>query len=752
MQQTYMGNKIGLWLTCFFFTATLSFGQGKIYELDASSIAPKNIIALPFEGRSPSNEKLSVNNFYFEKNDKPWFPLMGEMHYNRVLPEDWEEGLIKMKNGGLNIVAVYVFWNEHETDKGVWDWNEKRDLRKFVEIAAKNGLYIWLRIGPWAHGEQLHGGHPGWINNMKGKRSNNAEYIAAGARLFEQIGQQTAGLYFKDGGPIIGVQLENEFATGEAEHISSLKQIALNAGILPVYWSVTANTVFDDSKLEVIPLQGSYPYRGWERGGGKATKDFLYGNDQWIMTDALGKVYYNVTKFPKGLCEQGVGSQMTYNNRFIVEPHIVEAHLQNQIGRGMNLVGYYMFHGGTQSPGLKEPGYPESYDFQAPISEVGQLRPSYKYLKILHNFINDFGNELAAMQVVEALNPLKDELDTANLRYIARMNGKSGFVFLCNSQVRVTMPDKNIRLRIKLKDETIEFPTFVLKGQTSPILPVNIGIKDVTIRYATAQPFAKIENDNHIYVFFQKLPKVNPQISLSFPGNAKLVASGWTQQKQNNYYNLSAGSSNYIQIKQGDGKSITLVFLGRSEAEKAWRINHQGKQTLLITDADVLYKKNEIVLHRLGSNQFNVKIYPADASLLPVSRTFQSQGYAIYTTDVRKNFPTINIRNDKDSAVIAIPALLPSDVDDIFADISYFGGSAEVIDNGKTATDNLYNGSDWLLGLKRFKGRNITVKIKPWQNQITGVAAGKEQQAIRAGTTISQIGLLPQYKAVINLK
>lgn len=746
-------NKNSVLLLFFVFISVLGFSQAKKYEIDASSPSYKQIKALPFSGKNiVTGDKFSVNNVYFEKNDKPWFPVMGEMHYNRVRPEDWDIEMKKMKAGGLSIVSTYVFWNEHETAEGVWDWEGNRNLRQFVETAAKNGLYVWLRIGPWSHGEQLHGGHPEWINNMKGKRSNTPQYLEASQKLYDQIGKQITGLFVKDGGPIVGVQLENEYANGQAEHIAKLKELAISEGIQPVYWTVTANTVFDDKKMEVIPLQGSYPYRGWETAGGKATKDFLYGNDQWIMGDAFGgKLYYDVDLFPRGLCEQGAGSQMTYGNRFIVEPHVVEAHLQNQVGRGMNLVGYYMFHGGTQTPGLKELSCPESYDFQAPIGEFGQLRPSYKYLKILHNFINDFGTELAPMTVVEPVNPVRDELDSTNLRYIVRVKDNSGFVFLGNTQVRVNMTDKNIQLNIKLKDETVSFPSFVLKGQTTPVLPFNMNINDVLLKYALAQPFAKVENNGNVQVFFQKLTGVNPQFAVNLPTNAKLDAKGWTLNKNKDLYNFTTTGSNRIQITKADGKTVTFIFLDRTEAEKAWRVNYNGKQALIISDADILVNENKLELFRMETNAVNLKIYPANINLVPSAKNVKGKDYATYSTTIPKSIAPVIIQKNKDNALVKVPESFPQNVADIFLNISYLGSSAEVLLNNKVATDNLYNGTDWLVGLKRFAGKEITIEAKPWEDYITGVAEDKMKLVKQKGQTIEKIEIKPQYKTFINL-
>lgn len=113
---------------------------------------------LNFSGINPSGTTLDVNSRYFIKDEKPWFPVMGEFHYIRYPEQFWEEEIIKMKNGGLSIVATYIFWNAHENPKETWNWEGVRNLRRFAELCQKHEMYVWLRIGPWSHGEQLHGG------------------------------------------------------------------------------------------------------------------------------------------------------------------------------------------------------------------------------------------------------------------------------------------------------------------------------------------------------------------------------------------------------------------------------------------------------------------------------------------------------------------------------------------------------------------------------------------------------------------
>jgi beta-galactosidase len=728
--------------------------KAQVYKINISNkkTAIKNDI--PMSGKNQAGTILGVNNQYFTKNGKAWFPLMGEMHYNRVRPENWETEILKMKSGGLSIIATYVFWNEHEIAKDVWDWKGNRDIRRFISLCQKHGMYVWLRIGPWSHGEQLNGGYPDWIQKLKGHRSNNPEYIKESEGLFKQISAQTRGMYFADGGPIIGTQLENEYASGQAEHISKLKEIAQKVQINPVYWSVTANTVFDDTKMEVIPLQGSYAYRGWEKGGGGATKDFLYGNDQWIMTDALGKVFYDVNKFPKGMCEQGAGSQLTYRNRFIVAPEVIAAHLQNQIGRGMNLIGYYMFHGGTQTPGLKEESCPESYDFQAPISEFGFLRPSYKYLKVLHTFVNDFGPDLATMQVYEPENPVRDEKNTKDLRYIARASGNSGFLFLGNTQVRVTMPDKTITMQVNLPNETINYPTILLKGQTTAILPFNLKVGSALIKYATAQPFAKLVNGKNITLFFQQLSGVNPQLALDSRTIKNNDVTGWKSGQVGNQLQLQVNNRTDCSFIDTDGNSIKIIFMSPEQAENATRIKLKDQDALLISQADVIAQSHQITLQQLSKPAFALMVYPkglnAFSAIIPkVTKSlfdvyeWRTPAYAVKIT---VNYPTTK------TAEVTLPVALPKNVSDVVLNVDYRGDACDLIQQKAIKTDNLFNGETWQIGLQRFLDRGkINLNLKDWNNQTTGVPAELVQEIKDKGTGFKSIKAVPQYQKIIHL-
>ncbi len=735
--------------------------QSPVYEIDITKrFPPISYGHLVEPSTNPQGITLDVNSHHFTRNGKPWFPIMGEFHYIRYPEKYWEEEIIKMKSGGLSIVATYVFWNAHEYPKGNWDWSGIKDLRRFVALCQKHDMYVWLRIGPWCHGEQLHGGHPDWINSMKGKRSNDPQYLAEAQKLFDQIGEQVKGMYFKDGGLIIGTQLENEYASGDPDHIGTLKKMALAAGIRPVYFTITANTVFHDDKREAIPLQGAYPYRGWEKGGGRATKDFLYANDQWIMTDALGKVYYDVSKYPKGLCEQGCGSQMTYKNRFTVEPYVVEAHLQNQIGRGMNLVGYYMFQGGTQIPGLKEPGYPESYDFQAPISEFGFLRPSYKYLKILHNFVHDFGSDLAETFVIAPEDQVLDELNKDRLRYIARANGDSGFIFLNNTQVRVPMPDKHFKLQINLDQETITLPRkeLMLRGETNAILPFNYDLNGALLKYATAQPMSRFSAGEEQVLIFTEV--VGMEVELAFDNSTihKATGDGWEQIVENGilYLHPKGNPNSPVLLHGKNGHLSRIIVLNRKQAENSWRISMENQGYLLISQADVLVSDGQFEFRKMGDNEIIFDIFPESTEKIKANGKelqYEMHGiFAHYKLNVNADYPIVEIEKRDNTARIILPKSMPEGLSDLVLHMDYWGGSATAKIKNRIVTDHLFHGPRWKFGLKRYIDageKEMTFELQDWSDDITGVPTVIVADIKRNGTKWKQIDVIPQCKAIV---
>src|ERR1019366_1290979 len=114
---------------------------GKVVIDARERVAPVHDLPFAAGGRSPAGHVLSINNRYLSLDGRPWLPVMGEFHYSRYPDAEWEREILKMKAGGVEIVATYVFWIHHEEVEGRFDWSGQRNLRRFVELCGRQGMY-----------------------------------------------------------------------------------------------------------------------------------------------------------------------------------------------------------------------------------------------------------------------------------------------------------------------------------------------------------------------------------------------------------------------------------------------------------------------------------------------------------------------------------------------------------------------------------------------------------------------------------
>jgi beta-galactosidase GanA len=166
---------------------------------------------VPLGGRDPDGRRIAVDGASLRLSGRPWFAVSGELHFSRVDPRLWDDGLAKLRAAGVDVASTYVFWNHHEEVRGRFEWLGAKDLRRFVAACARRDLKVVVRVGPWCHGEARNGGFPDWLYGQPFElRSNDEGYLACVATLYREIAAQLRGLLWKDGGPVVGVQLENE--------------------------------------------------------------------------------------------------------------------------------------------------------------------------------------------------------------------------------------------------------------------------------------------------------------------------------------------------------------------------------------------------------------------------------------------------------------------------------------------------------------------------------------------------------------
>lgn len=588
---------------------------------------------------SPFGHTFSLNSLYYTKDGQPWYPVMGEIHYARIPQTDWEESILKMKASGVTVIATYVFWNMHEEVENVYTWDGNSNLRHFLKLCRKHGMYTWLRIGPWCHGEIRNGGFPDWLMHTEGGlRRDNPLYLKHVERFFTEIGKQAEGLYFKNEGPIIGVQIENEYRFNNKaglNHLLNLKRMAIQAGMDVPYYTATGWPKGDLKQTELIPVWGGYPEAPWNSRVTELplSRNYLYSswaNDPSVGADLLGKQEDTTAdglQYPYSTAEMGGGNQITYHRRPIITAKDVVAQSYVKVGSGANMMGYYMYHGGSnpigkystlqESKATKYPNdYPViNYDFNAPIGEYGQLNESYYDLKVLHAFLDDFGSHLATtIPTFPDRHTLQPE-DNENLRMSVRSHGNSGYVFINNYQRLLEMKElKDIRIRIQQQDGAeLVFPQLDIASGEQLIMPFNIDINGHLLHYATVQPLYVLKNKIPTYVFFSHTGTAS---GLRFFANnlKKITLDGRKINKAEGAYTLNCDpeKEHQIQLTASDGKKTMILLLTSEQARKSWKIQQGGEEFLCITSSQIIPSKEEIIIRNVDKTQFEMRIYPAN--------------------------------------------------------------------------------------------------------------------------------------------
>ncbi len=512
---------------------------------------------LKLGGSNPKGERIEVNSRYLERGGKPWIPIVGEFHFSRYDSSRWEVELAKMKAGGINTVSTYLFWIYHEEEENQFCFEGDLDIRKFILLSQKVGLDVVIRIGGWSHGECRNGGLPDWLLKKDyAVRDNNEDYLAQIYKWFGKIYEQVQGLFYKDGGNIVAVQLENELVDNAA-HLAKLKEIALEIGIEAPIFTVTGWNSAYGARIpeeEVLPVFGGYCEAPWAAHREKLSPstNFFFlkqRNDSAIGADLIPlakgeekEIPYHW--YPFATCELGGGLQPTHHRRPIVSPMDIYAVALTKLGCGNHMPGYYMYHGGTNKIGknttLQESratGYPNdysilSYDFQAPLGEYGQVREHYRLLKLLHLFLHDYEEMFARMTACMGKETVSIH-DRKKLRYAMCTDGEAGFIFVNHHQRLDALEDVS---EISFETPVGILPEISVKGDIAFFLSFGLKLAGEKLDYALAQPLCIIGSTH----FFMEIPGITASYSVNgkiyterdfTQGNLRIVTLSMEQAK-----------------------------------------------------------------------------------------------------------------------------------------------------------------------------------------------------------------------------
>ena len=324
---------------------------------------------LPDRAMAAERESFAAGKNTFLLNGKPFVVKAAEVHYPRIPRPYWEHRIKMCKALGMNTLCLYVFWNIHEQKEGVYDFTGQNDVAEFCRLAQKNGMYVIVRPGPYVCAEWEMGGLPWWLLKKKDIRLRERDpYFLERVRLFEkEVGKQLASLTIENGGPIIMVQVENEYGSyGEDKpYVSEIRDIVRQSG-------------FDKVALFQCDWASNFTRNGLD--------DLI-----WTMNFGTGANIDNQFRRLKELrpesplmcSEFWSGWFDKWGARHETRPaDDMVAGIDEMLSKGISF-SLYMTHGGTSFghwAGANSPGFaPDvtSYDYDAPINEWGL--PTEKY-------------------------------------------------------------------------------------------------------------------------------------------------------------------------------------------------------------------------------------------------------------------------------------------------------------------------------------------------------------------------------------
>lgn len=330
--------------------------------------------ALAAPSANPAQQSFKIQGDQFLLNGKPFQIISGEMHYERIPRAYWRARLKMAKAMGLNTIATYVFWNIHEPRPGQYDFSGNADLVQFLRDAQQEGLKVLLRAGPYSCAEWEFGGFPAWLmkNPQMGAalRSNNPIFMKPVEQWIMRLGKEVAPLQIGNGGPIIAVQIENEygdFGSSQA-YMDHLHRIFLRAGFTKsLLYTVNPSHALKNGYGEI---PGVYAGVNFAPGNAKAAFHELetLRPGQPLFATEFWTGWFNHWGLP-------------YTSKPL-GPQVADL---NYILRHGDSVNLYMFTGGTSFGMMSGASWMDhryepditSYDYGAPLDEAGHPTPAY---------------------------------------------------------------------------------------------------------------------------------------------------------------------------------------------------------------------------------------------------------------------------------------------------------------------------------------------------------------------------------------
>ncbi|MDC7235122.1 MAG: beta-galactosidase [Spirochaetales bacterium] len=761
---------------------------------------------LSLSGKNPGGDEISFTNYFITLKGRPFMVICGEFHFSRYDHHLWEKEIVKMKMNGVNVVSTYIFWIHHEEVRGEWEWTGSKNLRAFIELCGRHGLFVIIRIGPFNHGEVRNGGFPDWLYGMPCEiRGNDEEYLKIVSDLYGEIGRQVQGLLYKDGGPVIGTQLENEHNHSAAlwahtagvnekwcptgsdgeEHLLRLKQIALASGIDTPLFTCTGWGGASTPAGEMLPLWGGYAYWPWiyyekDRDPGEehpATPEYIFRDkhNNSIPESYNFKPKYRPEDYPYACCEMGGGMTQFYKHRFVFDYNSVPAMTLVKAAEGCNFLGYYMFHGGSNPPGKTIPHTNDkatpciSYDFDAMVGEFGQIRESYRRTKLQHYFFTTFGEQFCKTGTIlpenaSAISP--DDCQT--LRYACRSAEGAGFLFINNFQDHREMPaKKDVLIVLQREGEALKIPsrgTLSIPKDSFCLYPFHFSFGRAHLNYATAQLITKMEAQGKEYYFFCTPFTDSAEYSFRAEGISRISGSRIVSTEGDEII-VTAGRENPLfEFEDEGGNCFAVYTLSDEESLNFWKARVQGRERVFLSGTTVMPFEDHLKLESENNPSFSLKVFPDFQRIPEYCGTPVTVGKGdtlfseyVFAAEKKEITPAVR-RLSPDRAVLTFTQEMFTGVEEVLLKIRYRGDMGQAYIDGKLIHDNFGNGTEWVIGLTGHRNdileKGLLIYISPLQTGFRinsqSVMAGWSREADESLGEILSIEAIPVYSSELH--
>uniref|UniRef100_A0A8C4JKR5 Beta-galactosidase n=1 Tax=Dromaius novaehollandiae TaxID=8790 RepID=A0A8C4JKR5_DRONO len=426
----------------------------------------------------------------FVKDGRPFRYISGSIHYSRIPRYYWKDRLLKMKMAGLDAIQTYVPWNYHESQTGIYNFSGDRDLEYFLQLANETGMLVILRAGPYICAEWDMGGLPAWLLEKESivLRSSDSDYLAAVGKWMSVLLPKMKPHLYQNGGPIIMVQVENEYGSYFAcdyDYLRYLQKLfRQHLGDEVVLFTTDGASKW---YLKCGALQGLYATVDFAPGG-NVTASFLAQRSSEPTGPLVNSEFYT-------------GWLDHWGHRHSVVPTQTIAKTLNEIlacGANVNL---YMFIGGTNFAywnGANMPYMPQptSYDYDAPLSEAGDLTEKYFALREVIGMVG------TVVEVLDKLSPAGPVKSTYPLTFV-QLKQYFGFVLYrtmlpknCTEPTQLSSPLNGVHDRAYVSVDGV--PQGVLERGES--LTINITGKaganlDILVENMGRVNFGRYNND-----------------------------------------------------------------------------------------------------------------------------------------------------------------------------------------------------------------------------------------------------------------